>query len=156
MTKPRFLDYFLVALQFSLFGLYLWPVSWPYALPDMVLWPAQLAMIVGLILLFAALGQIGFKISPFPRPKENTVLISWGVFGIVRHPIYSGIILFAVGMGLYQEDLYKLFISFLLFVLFYFKSSYEERNMRKFFPEYKDYQKRVGRFFPKVLRGTKP
>lgn len=155
MIKLRFLDYFFVILQFALFGAYLWPMSLDYALPTLLLWPAQLAMIVGLILLFAALKQIGLRISPFPRPRENTQLIIDGVFAVVRHPIYSGIFLFAVGLAFYKEELYKLIISILLLILFYFKSSYEEKNMMQRFEGYASYRKRVGRFFPK-LRAAKP
>lgn len=145
-----------MGLQFALFGLYLWPIHWDYTIPDLILWPAQLAIIVGLILIGLAFLQMGKRISPFPRPKEETELISWGVFGLVRHPIYSGIILFCIGLALYQEEPYKLFLSIIIWLFFFAKSTYEERNMLKKFPKYREYKKKTGRFFPKVLAAAKP
>ncbi len=155
MTKPKFLDYLLVGLQFGLFGLYLLPLEIDISLPKLLLWPAQLAMIVGLIICFWALVQIGKRISPFPRPKEETELITWGIFGMVRHPIYSGVFLFCVGLGFYTEDAYRVLIAIALLILFYFKSSFEESNMTARFEHYPEYKKKVGRFFPK-LSATKP
>lgn len=152
MTKPRFWDYFFVAVQFALFAVYFLPVELAYSLPQLALWPAQLAIIIGLLLVFVALKQIGIRISPFPRPRPNSELITGGVFALVRHPIYSGIFLFAVGLALYKEDLFKLLIAIALLVLFFFKSAYEEKNMMERFEGYESYRKRVGRFFPKLRR----
>lgn len=150
MTKSRFLDYFYVGGQFLLFAAFLFPLELAWPVPKLALWPAQLAMILGLIILVWALLQLGSRISPFPRPKTDTVLITWGIFGLVRHPIYSGIFLFCAGLGLYTESLYRLSIAFVLLAWFYFKSRYEEKNMKAHFPEYPKYQKKTGRFFPKL------
>lgn len=139
-----------------LFGLFVLPIHWDVEIPSLILWPAQLAMIVGLIMIGLAFLQMGKRISPFPRPKENTELITWGIFGLIRHPIYGGIIMFCFGLGLYQEEIYKLAVAGGMLLFFYLKSLYEERNMRAQFERYAEYQKKTGRFFPKVLSATKP
>ncbi|WP_421751458.1 methyltransferase family protein [Croceimicrobium sp.] len=147
------LDYFLVSLQGLLFILFFIPVDWLQAvkIPDLMLWPAQLAMIIGILEVIWALKQMGRYLSPFPKPKADAELITWGVFGLVRHPIYSGIILFAAGFGIYFRDPFQILMAGVLALFFYFKSRYEEKNLRAYFPNYASYQKRTGRFIPNLF-----
>jgi protein-S-isoprenylcysteine O-methyltransferase Ste14 len=66
----------------------------------------------------------------------------------MRHPIYSGILLFVFGYAIYSQNEYRLIIAVALLILFYFKSSYEERLLKRKFPNYTYYQQKTGRFFP--------
>lgn len=147
------LDYFLVSLQIVLFGAYLIPfeINLGIPIPELILWPAQIAMIVGILEIIWALRQLGRFLSPFPKPRKDAELITWGVFGLVRHPIYSGIVLFAAGLGLYQQDPYRVLIAGSLLAFFYLKSRYEEKNLLAYFPNYKAYREKTGRFFPKLF-----
>tara|TARA_R110001592_G_scaffold219477_1_gene473711 strand:+ start:95434 stop:95904 length:471 start_codon:yes stop_codon:yes gene_type:complete len=142
-------DYFFVGLQMVLFVLFAIPFKLEQNLPQLPQWPAQLVLIIGLIEVVWAFMQLRNFISVWPTPKDDSELVTWGLFAIVRHPIYSGIILVTAGYAFYKTDLYKLLICLGLFILFYFKSSYEEKRLTERFKVYPRYKARVGRFFPK-------
>lgn len=148
MKKTR-KDYFFVGLQMVLFVLFVIPFQLEQNLPQLPQWPAQLVLIIGLIEVVWAFMQLRNFISVWPTPKDDSELVTWGLFAIVRHPIYSGIILVTAGYAFYKTDLYKLLICLALFILFYFKSSYEEKRLTERFKVYPRYKARVGRFFPK-------
>ena len=143
-------DFFFVGLQLVLFVLFVLPVPMEQGLPQLPQWPAQLVLIIGLIEVVWAFMQLRNFISVWPTPTDNSELVTWGLFSIVRHPIYSGIILITGGYAFYQADLYKLIVCLALFILFYFKSAYEEKRLSERFKIYPRYKKRVGRFFPKL------
>jgi len=96
-----------------------------------------------------ALLQLNTKLSPFPSPRNNSVLIENGLFKYIRHPIYTGIILLLFGFGLFFNSFYKISVTLLLFVLFYYKTEYEEDRLSLKFSDYSAYKKKAGRFFPK-------
>lgn len=105
--------------------------------------------IIGALIVVIALLQLNTNLSPFPSPKFNTSLIKSGVYKFIRHPIYTGIILASFGYGLYTDSFYKILISIGLYILFYFKSEYEEERLTKKFSDYIVYKKSTGRFFPR-------
>ncbi|MDR9457718.1 MAG: isoprenylcysteine carboxylmethyltransferase family protein [Salegentibacter sp.] len=140
-----------VGLQLTLFLSFLLDISLlSFRLPvwiDYLLLP--LILIGGGVVLLALL-QLKTNLSIFPSPLRGSNLITHGLFKYVRHPIYSGILLSAFALALYLGSGYKLLIAFLLLILFYFKSSYEEKLLLQKFPEYKEYMKRSGRFLPGI------
>jgi protein-S-isoprenylcysteine O-methyltransferase Ste14 len=105
-------------------------------------------LIIGVLTVAIALLQLNINLSPFPSPKSNSSLIKTGLYKFIRHPIYTGIILTTFGYGLYTDSFYKILISIGLYILFYFKSEYEEERLTKKFTDYKIYKKSTGRFFP--------
>lgn len=122
------------------FGLFQFPV-W-------VLNLGLLMAILGIIILLLALLHLNKNLSPFPSPKLESELVTNGLYKWMRHPIYSGILLFAFGYAIYSQNEFRLLIAFALLVLFYFKSSYEEKMLCQKFDDYAAYRKAKGRFFP--------
>ena len=104
----------------------------------------------GLLIVLLALLQLNKSLSPFPTPKEEGKLVEHGLYKFVRHPIYSGIILATISFGLFQGSVWKIVVGIACWVLFYFKSAYEELLLDRRYENYKMYSKRTGRFFPKV------
>lgn len=104
--------------------------------------------IIGCIILVLALLQLNKNVSPFPTPKDTADLIQNGLYALVRHHIYTGIIILFFGYGIYESSAFKLLITFFLWTLFYFKTQYEEFQLQRKFPEYNAYKSKVGRFFP--------
>lgn len=148
MKKPASKDLLFVGTQIMLFAVYLIPIEFHQ------LHIADLLKSIGLIVAIAGLGVIGLAIvqlndnlTPFPTPKEKGVLVQTGLYKYIRHPIYTGIILFALGWGVFDESIWKISIGMLLWVLFYFKSSYEETLLMNKFEAYKAYRETTGRFF---------
>ncbi len=110
--------------------------------------------LIGALIALIALLQLNTKLSPFPSPKSNATLITNGIYKFIRHPIYAGIIFITFGYGLYIVSLYKIIISMLLYILFHFKSSYEERRLKITFITYETYKKSSGRFFPNFFKSN--
>jgi protein-S-isoprenylcysteine O-methyltransferase Ste14 len=105
---------------------------------------------IGLFLSFAGIFRLGVNLSALPHPVEGAPLIQTGVYGIVRHPIYSGVILAAVGWALVTISLLALLLAVILFAFFDIKSRREERWLITVFPEYAAYRTRVRKLIPFV------
>lgn len=96
------------------------------------------------------LGTVLVKASP--EPKEQSSLITSGIYGYIRHPIYSGAIFSAVGAALILHKPYCLTVAAMIALLYTGKSYYEEGLLTRKFSEYTAYRKRTGRFLPRLLR----
>lgn len=117
--------------------------------PENLRWIALGVSGLGVILIIAALIQLRTHLSAFPSPKKSAKLVTSGVYTFARHPIYSGLLMMAFGVAFWMGSGYKLIISLVLALLFYAKSSYEEKRLLERFPEYRFYKSQTGRFFPK-------
>ena len=109
-----------------------------------------LAIVAGGLLAARGAWDIRASLSPFPRPVPGSSLVVSGAFRLVRHPIYSGLVLSAVGWGLFTASIAALVASALLFLLFAGKSQREEAWLGAEHPEYRAYQKRTKRLIPWV------
>ncbi len=144
-------DYFFVGMQFLLFFVYLFDFKIiSINSPVLLRMISGGVTITGIIVLSLALLQLNKNLSPFPTPKSTSKLTQTGLYHFVRHPIYTGILLTTFGYALYTDSSFKLLISIVLLILFYFKSSYEESMLLKRYSDYSTYKKKVGRFLPKL------
>jgi len=156
-TKPKWGERgeWYVVIQFLLFVLIFLV---PLLAPKLVEWPSPwdmigmgLGVVLGLtgvlIALFGVL-SLGQSLTAVPYPKEDAVLVESGAFRIVRHPIYSGIILGSLGWGLLTNSLLALLLSAVLFIFFDVKSRREELWLCEKYSNYPDYQARVRKLIP--------
>lgn len=146
----HFKNYFFVGMQMLLF------IAWIFEIETLKFnrlesfQPVFLILsALGFIVVLIALIQLNTNLSPFPKPKDNANLITNGIFKYVRHPIYSGILIFLFFLSLYFASAYKLGLVVLLLILFWFKSEYEEEQLCLKYSNYRDYRQDTGRFFPK-------
>jgi protein-S-isoprenylcysteine O-methyltransferase Ste14 len=149
--KIKIKDIVYVGIQFLLFAVYLFDVKkLRFELFEFIQFILLPFIVAGIAIILISLFQLNKNLSPFPSPKENSELITTGLFSKIRHPIYSGILLLAFSFALYQYSGFKILISFFLLILFYFKTGYEEKQLCLKFPEYQHYKMNTGRFFPKI------
>jgi protein-S-isoprenylcysteine O-methyltransferase Ste14 len=87
-------------------------------------------------------------LSPFPRPVAGAPLVESGAYRLIRHPIYSGLVLGAVGWGLVTGSILALGAAGLLFLLLAAKSHREEAWLLAIHPEYDAYRRRTKRLIP--------
>lgn len=148
MTKyTPFKDYIYVTVQILLFVVYFFPLHLSHIqLPEWLCYSGLVLLGVSILFAIIALLQLNTKLSPFPSPVPSSKLITKGAYQISRHPIYTALLFSGLGYALYTSSLYKMLITATLFILFYYKSVYEERLMSQKFPEYEDYKKRTRRF----------
>jgi protein-S-isoprenylcysteine O-methyltransferase Ste14 len=108
------------------------------------------AVLIGAGILVAGLGLLGLRenLTAVPRPVADGRLIDTGVYGLVRHPIYSGIVLAAVGWGLFAASPASLIVAALLGAFFDLKSRREEAWLVAAYPAYADYRRRVRKLIP--------
>ncbi len=106
-------------------------------------------MILGLVLFAPALVNLGVRrITPLPYPREGITLVDTGAYGIVRHPMYGGGVIFAVGWALFVSGWLTLVYALALFVFVDYKSRREERWLSERFAQYADYRRRVRKLLP--------
>lgn len=149
MKKLPILDIVFVSIQLLLFLAYILPVAWaPFTVSGNVKLITLSVSILGVVILAIALLGLKSNLTPFPSPKTNATLIQTGLYKYIRHPIYTGIIFTAFGLGFYNESAWKLATALALLLLFYVKSVYEEKQLIKSFPAYLSYRKKTGRFIP--------
>ena len=111
----------------------------------------------GLALGLASLGlwswthaELGRLWSVKLRLREDHRLISSGPYVRVRHPMYSAILGWAVGLGLVVASWLPLAFAAVGAVVFFARSQREEKMMlERFGDEYRAYMKATGRFLPR-------
>lgn len=137
--------------QFALFVAFAFEVgSMRIFFPEFLFWTAVAFLVFGAFITLIAVLQLNVHLSPFPSPLPGSKLIVNGIYKLVRHPIYTGILMGFFGFAIIADSGYKLIVTLILSILFYFKTIYEEKRMMEVYPDYAQYKQRAGRFFPKL------
>ena len=95
----------------------------------------------------AALGR---NLTPLPLPSSRARLVRNGIYGLMRHPLYTAVMAGAFGWGLLWGSWPALVAAGLLSPLLDAKARMEERWLRQRFTEYETYARRVRRFLPGI------
>ena len=104
------------------------------------------------ILGVAASWSLGRNLTPYPKPVAAGTMIEHGPYRLVRHPIYTAVIIGMIGIAVRGGDWLGLIMAVALVPFFYAKSTFEERHLVAQYPGYADYQQRVPyRLVPAVL-----
>ena len=92
-------------------------------------------------------------LSPMVRiqsEKEHKV-ISDGLYSKVRHPMYSGLLLFYVGASIFLESFTACILMIFLFLIVLWRVKVEERTLENELEGYIEYEKKVkARFVPYI------
>ncbi len=145
-----------VLVQFALFGvIWLAPGSLGLQWSDGALRFGRIfggiCLLYGLVMLAVAMVNLGRNLQAEPHPKDDATLVTNGAYRLVRHPIYSGIIIGWFGWGLFNgNELTSLLVLVLLLPFFDIKTRREERMLAAKFPPYADYQQRVRKLIPYI------
>ncbi len=139
----------LVAGQFVLFGvLAVVALSTAGADPSALLTLGGLAVAaLGGLLVVGALLGLGTSLSALPDPRPGSELSERGVFGLVRHPIYGGLLLGGISSSILLQTWWPLPVLAVLAGLLTVKAGLEERALTLMHPGYTDYAARVRRRF---------
>lgn len=115
---------------------------WPDAVRGVMLVGGVVCMVAGVVFALWAGRTMGRSLTPFPRPPRSGKLVETGPFRIVRHPIYSGLLLFFVGLGA-TTTIAATVLTAALALLWVGKLRVEENHLRRVFAEYEAYERRV-------------
>ncbi len=91
---------------------------------------------------------LGHNLTPFPEPAPHSSFVQNGIYGLIRHPLYTAVFCGALGWALVWRSAPALFAALVLGPFFAAKARREERILRERFPEYAKYEQRVRRFIP--------
>ena len=92
-------------------------------------------------------------LSPVVRLQEERKhqLITTGIYGFVRHPMYLGALLFFIGVPLLTGSYFGLAAACFMILVLGVRAIGEEKMLTEKFEEYKDYKQKVRyRFFPLI------
>lgn len=135
-----------VALQFTLMGALLVVGLLASGWPDAARWwlkaAAVLLIVAGGLVLVRASVALGSGLTPFPRPAASAELVETGPYAVVRHPIYSGGLLIALGLSLALSP-WALVPAAALAVVWALKANVEEGFLRERYPGYAAYCRRT-------------
>jgi len=130
-------------------GIILLPVFFRGAtFPTMMVIPGAALLLIGMAVSLAGAMALGRNLTPFPKPAAQARLVRHGIYAKIRHPLYTSVILGAIGWALIWESWPALTVAAALIPFFHAKTRHEERWLREKFPEYADYERRVPRFIP--------
>jgi len=83
--------------------------------------------------------------------KENCQLITTGIYGYVRHPMYLSVISMMLGILILYFSLFELILYIILLVNMLTKMFYEEHLWKCESEEYHKYSKKVKRLIPFIF-----
>lgn len=146
----------LVGIQFLLFFAFVLAPPWNPWLTEGLLAATEKLRVAALVLgILTSLGlglfgvlHIRRYLTPLPYPVEHSRLVTTGVYGLVRHPLYSSQLFAALGWTLFTLSLDHLALLVLGFLFFDYKASKEESWLTERHPEYGSYAGRVRKFIP--------
>jgi len=115
---------------------------WPSSTRSLRLLAAGPATLAGAYLLAAGIGGLGKQITPFPKPVQQASLRRDGAYGLVRHPIYGGVLLLAAAWSLVSSP--AALAPWAVSALFLdAKRRREESWLSEEHPEYEAYRREV-------------
>ena len=144
-----------VVLQIALFvlvigsGLLGWPWSGPTRTVGIIAGATLIS--IGVALIAAGILGLRLQLTAFPKPVSNGRLLERGAFGLVRHPMYGGAVIAALGWGLATASPMALASGLVLFLFFDLKSRREEAWLDEQFAGYAVYRRRTRRLIPVAL-----
>ena len=102
-----------------------------------------LIIIIAFIILLVAIKDLGRNLSPFPRPINNSNLVTKGIYRFTRHPMYYSLIFISFGVFITKLSIYYLFLSTSLILIIKFKIDIEEKYLKNKFKNYLFYKNKV-------------
>jgi protein-S-isoprenylcysteine O-methyltransferase Ste14 len=105
-------------------------------------------VVVGIGLGLLGIRDLDTSLTPLPRPVTGARLIEHGVYRRLRHPIYLGVLLSALGWALFTASIVALVLALGLAVLLDLKARREEAWLHEHYPDYAGYARRTRRFVP--------
>jgi protein-S-isoprenylcysteine O-methyltransferase Ste14 len=123
-----------------------------WMLPKIVRWFMPASCLVGFAFAWWARLHLGKLWSAFVTRKANHHIIDTGPYAIVRHPIYTGIILAMFAVAVLKGTIYSIAGALVATFGFWIKARLEERFLRQQLgtEAYESYRRRVPMLIPFV------
>ncbi len=108
-----------------------------------------ISLLFSLYLAISGFSLLGFK-QAVDNPRSNE-LVESGIYGKVRHPLYSSLFFLALGAFLKEPALFSAILLFgTIFTLLSTIGAEEKVDEDKFGPQYLEYKRKTKMFIPYV------
>ena len=105
-------------------------------------------IILGIYCLVVAFRHLGNNLTAFPKPLDDGQLVTTGIYAIVRHPIYTGLVSACVGVAIISQSSICGACVVALILLLNQKANREEGFLCARFPDYPAYRTHTHKFIP--------
>ena len=156
LSKLTFLSisFWIIYILLKILFIEVWGNFWRFDLLifDFLIISGFIIIVLGFI--FEVLGMISLGINfRIELPKEETELITSGIYRVMRNPIVFGIFLLVIGTFLVMPDIFTLATLIFNVLTFNSKAIDEESFLfARFGKKFEDYKDHVGRYFPIRLK----
>jgi len=107
---------------------------------------------IGLAVLLAGFMGLGKSLTANPVPNQDGVLVTKGIYSIVRHPIYLGLLSITLGLVISSGVWAQIIVWIALAILLVYKMRWEEVLLTAKYKGYAEYMTKV----PAIIPGLKP
>ncbi|MEW5797715.1 MAG: methyltransferase [Bacteroidota bacterium] len=136
----------LVIIQFSMIVMIVAVGTFPDTVMTIVLF------ITGIVLGVTSILYMGIpNLRIFPEPKKDIRLVTTGPYRILRHPMYTSVLLFSASFIADSTSSFPYILWFILLAVLIGKIHIEERLLPKLLPGYAEYKKRTWRLIPFIF-----
>ena len=141
-------DLILVFIQFLIISLHFF--QWKFLPQKQIIQASSfsyflgiLIIIIAFIIMLVSIKDLGRNLSPFPRPINNSNLVTSGIYRFTRHPMYYSLIFISIGVFIIKLSIYYLFLTISLALIIKFKIDLEEKYLMNKFKNYLLYKNEV-------------
>ena len=123
-----------------------------YTQPAWAGWLGVLLLVAGVFIFWRAHADLGLNWSPSLEIREKHELITRGIYGVIRHPMYASQWLVAIAQPLLLQNWIAGFLNLIAFIPFYFLRVRAEEQMMldSFGTQYQEYMNKTGGVVPKI------
>ena len=123
-----------------------------YTLPAWAGWLGILLAAGALFIFWRAHADLGVNWSPSLEIRDQHELITRGIYGVIRHPMYASQWLLTLATPLLLQNWIAGFLNLLVFIPFYLLRVKAEEQMMldSFGTQYQEYMKTTGGVLPKL------
>ena len=141
-------DPMLVFLQFFIISLHFF--QWEFLPQKKIIQASPFSYLLGILIIIIAfiimlfsIKDLGRNLSPFPRPLNNSRLVTTGIYRFTRHPMYYSLMFISIGVFIIKLSIYHLFLTISIALIIKFKFALEEKYLMNKFKNYLLYKNEV-------------
>lgn len=142
MDKPA--AYLLVVIQFSAIG-WLIKLAYPF---NLNLIPFVFCSFSIILVVWSLWVMRVSKIRMLPKPHVEAELVTNGPYRLLRHPMYTAVLVFTAGLSTAYFYWYKIVVWLILLIVLIIKLHWEERMLAQKFPDYHSYREKSYKLIP--------
>lgn len=124
------------------------PAGDSWSTPGSLATAARYLGLAGAAILVVGLVNLGRSLTPLPTPVPHGQLSTGGLYRLVRHPIYTGVMALALGAAIPSGNPATVAATLALVVWFMAKARWEEQHLRARYSGYDAYAAHTPRFVP--------